>query len=365
MKKWLAFLLCAFVLLALSCAFAETEVVAAVPSMDRITVNNRYGLAFTTAYDEDEALLTIRFSAEDTDWDKVKDYVLTHSREEYGHLAPDIWLEKPKNATKAKWWAYTGGQNDDQLYSLVQNEPATSANETCYNWRFVASCVKEGDNYTVMPVHCAAANKCVFACQWLDSRGREVAFEKLYVAVEWDSLKAVPLPGSDPVTAFPAADRVFWSADSGIVFAQAPSYDETTGLLHAVIDTDKTDWPTVIANHFSPALGNVHAMNIGFYPPEGAKAVCSTRFGGGVILNAEVLESLGNMNPMYRTYPSCEANAFRGSDFTSVYVPDGCTAIGSGAFAECLRLEEVSIPETLTDIAQDAFPEYAEITVRK
>ena len=115
MKKWLAFLLCAFVLLALSCALAETEVVAAVPPMDRITVNNSYGLAFTTEYDEDEALLTLRFSAEDTDWNAVKQYAETHSGQSLDRFSPDIWLEKPQNATQCKWWFYAGGHDDEQL----------------------------------------------------------------------------------------------------------------------------------------------------------------------------------------------------------------------------------------------------------
>ena len=57
-------------------------------------------------------------------------------------------------------------------------------------------------------------------------------------------------------------------------------------------------------------------------------------------------------------------DAFRGADFTSVYVPDGCTSIGSGAFADCLRLQEASLPEALTEIAEDAFPNWVRIVVR-
>lgn len=48
------------------------------------------------------------------------------------------------------------------------------------------------------------------------------------------------------------------------------------------------------------------------------------------------------------------ANAFRGSDITSVVIPGQVTAIDTKAFAGC-SLEEITIPSAVTDIAEDAF----------
>ena len=46
--------------------------------------------------------------------------------------------------------------------------------------------------------------------------------------------------------------------------------------------------------------------------------------------------------------------AFSGSAMTSVYIPDGCTSIGSGAFRNCPNLKQVRIPNGCT-VAEDAF----------
>ena len=50
-----------------------------------------------------------------------------------------------------------------------------------------------------------------------------------------------------------------------------------------------------------------------------------------------------------------EDSAFEGIAVTSVVIPDGVTEIGSRAFADCPALMEVTIPTSVTFIAQDAF----------
>ena len=49
-----------------------------------------------------------------------------------------------------------------------------------------------------------------------------------------------------------------------------------------------------------------------------------------------------------------EAESFCGSGVQYVIVPDGCTSIGSRAFADCRRLKAISLPTGIT-IAEDAF----------
>ena len=50
-----------------------------------------------------------------------------------------------------------------------------------------------------------------------------------------------------------------------------------------------------------------------------------------------------------------EDEAFVGIDAQRVQIPDGCTYIGSRAFAECMSLCYVAIPDSVTKIADDAF----------
>ena len=50
-----------------------------------------------------------------------------------------------------------------------------------------------------------------------------------------------------------------------------------------------------------------------------------------------------------------EDEAFEGCAFQGVIIPDGCTSIGSKAFADCENLQYVCIPASVTTIAGDAF----------
>ena len=49
-----------------------------------------------------------------------------------------------------------------------------------------------------------------------------------------------------------------------------------------------------------------------------------------------------------------EDNAFEGLAVESVYIPDGCTSIGTYAFKDCIGLEKIRIPAGCT-IGEDAF----------
>ena len=50
-----------------------------------------------------------------------------------------------------------------------------------------------------------------------------------------------------------------------------------------------------------------------------------------------------------------EAEAFAGDTFVCVVLPDGCKAIGAGAFKDCAQLRFVEIPESVTTIDGSAF----------
>ena len=64
--------------------------------------------------------------------------------------------------------------------------------------------------------------------------------------------------------------------------------------------------------------------------------------------NLQVLQLPAGLNVI-------EEEAFEGLACEAVIIPDGCTAIGSRAFANCTGLVYVRIPANVTSLAADAF----------
>ncbi len=50
-----------------------------------------------------------------------------------------------------------------------------------------------------------------------------------------------------------------------------------------------------------------------------------------------------------------EDHAFKGKDTEELYIPEGVTEIGAGAFSDCKRLRSVTFPKSLRKIERDAF----------
>ena len=58
-----------------------------------------------------------------------------------------------------------------------------------------------------------------------------------------------------------------------------------------------------------------------------------------------------------------EAEAFLNASVQNVILPDGCESIGNRAFAGCNLLQEITIPASVTAIADDAFDGCDEMTI--
>lgn len=58
-----------------------------------------------------------------------------------------------------------------------------------------------------------------------------------------------------------------------------------------------------------------------------------------------------------------EAEAFAGTDVGYVEIPEGCSAIGERAFADCPALTVISIPSSVTSIADNAFENSPEVLI--
>lgn len=74
-------------------------------------------------------------------------------------------------------------------------------------------------------------------------------------------------------------------------------------------------------------------------------------------LGVRVITGSAVENPLTlpRALTDIDDGAFMGIAAEAVVVPDGCRRIGSMAFADCPNLSEITIPESVTEIADDAF----------
>lgn len=63
------------------------------------------------------------------------------------------------------------------------------------------------------------------------------------------------------------------------------------------------------------------------------------------------------------TVKHIEDNAFQNTNFVNVYISNGTETIGSGAFANCGRLEMIRIPSSVTQIDSDAFEGSAKVEI--
>ena len=59
-----------------------------------------------------------------------------------------------------------------------------------------------------------------------------------------------------------------------------------------------------------------------------------------------------------------EKNAFKGSQIIQADIPEGCTFIGSSAFADCMFLNVVAVPESVTEIEPLAFADSPKIDLQ-
>ena len=91
-----------------------------------------------------------------------------------------------------------------------------------------------------------------------------------------------------------------------------------------------------------------------FIIPDGVTAIGSGAFGYSVNLTSIIIPS---------SVTSIGASAFGACyRLTSIIIPDGVTSIGSGAFANCLTLASITIPDNVTSIGGNTFSHCYDLT---
>lgn len=73
--------------------------------------------------------------------------------------------------------------------------------------------------------------------------------------------------------------------------------------------------------------------------------------------------ALKSIDLEYSSVESIGKNAFLNSGIEEIALPDTCTAIGDGAFAQCESLTKVEIPDGVTSIGDDAFRDSGNVVI--
>lgn len=118
---------------------------------------------------------------------------------------------------------------------------------------------------------------------------------------------------------------------------------------------------TTIGSDAAKALGKVgYSFRDGRYPKLSLRYYCNNdgKISGFGVEDVDNDIETGTIKSMLRIpsgVQTIEEYAFAEGGFEAVVIPDGCRSIGSGAFADCPNLCYVWIPESVTNIAEDAF----------
>lgn len=307
-------------LLALVVCTAAMAAAATAPAKNRISINGPDGLAYTTDYNAAKALLTVNMNAAKTDPAAFRSYAADSWNGMSQVFGLDIWIKPPAGAKQVKWWLYNDGKlSDTQLHALAEQERPNPADSVC-PWVWVASYMHDDDIHSIMPTERLDEEYYVVGMIWLDQNGNEIAFEKLQMVAQWDSLAEIPLEDKKGI-GMPAEERVHWTMADGLVFAEEPEYNPVTGAIDAVIDTAQTDWGLVIANHYVPSNKLVDAIRFGFDMHTDADQISDVIYGGGVQLGS-IVDRLNMPDNLADAYsPSSSASIGRYEEDSKLFFP--------------------------------------------
>ena len=137
----------------------------------------------------------------------------------------------------------------------------------------------------------------------------------------------------------------------GTYTVNAPGFKMKRNVINYVanLDTKITDWHTATTQGLN---------EIWYTTTNGAITYTSDgTTGNEVIASGFVRTDQGIMRRLLFSGPvtKIDANAFKGTDLTSIMLPEGVTTIGEAAFMNCSYLTEIIIPDNVTTIEDDAF----------
>ena len=149
----------------------------------------------------------------------------------------------------------------------------------------------------------------------------------------------IPALGHDTITheaQAPTCDKIGWDEYETCSRCDYTTYVELPALGHVVVDDafiapTRTTWGKTSGTHCD-VCGEILSGNEPLAPLADA----------AVVAIPQKVEAIAG-------------ETYCGSGVVIAILPDGCTAIGSRAFADCSALKEIVIPDSVTNIAADAF----------
>lgn len=160
--------------------------------------------------------------------------------------------------------------------------------------------------------------------------------------------------GENSTEASGTIDDIEWSIKEGVLtISGTGSFDEipwkktqTSSIQKVIIEDGVTDLPYLAFAGYENLNEAVIGDGITYLGPDtflGCKNLKTVEFGEGLNL--------------------IDGGTFEGCRFEEFHVPDGCYFINGGAFSGCKDLEIITIPETVTQIGDDAFADCEKIVV--
>lgn len=149
-------------------------------------------------------------------------------------------------------------------------------------------------------------------------------------------------------------DDIEWSIKEGVLtISGTGSFDEipwkkaqTSSIQKVVIEDGVTDLPYLAFACYENLNEAVIGDGITYLGPDtflGCKKLKTVEFGEGLNL--------------------IDGGAFEGCGIEEFHVPVGCCFINGGAFSGCKDLQKITIPETVTEIGEDAFADCEKLVV--
>ncbi|MBQ2699929.1 MAG: hypothetical protein IJF65_02120, partial [Clostridia bacterium] len=187
-----------------------------------------------------------------------------------------------------------------QLYGEAQSYNASAGATKSYLQLGSYVVDDKNDRRSFLPTWMGEDNSRLMGCIWYNASGKELAYEKLQLVLEWDNPVQHAFTATAPIV-FPTVgevsfDDIFADSDqTGLVISDQSYYDATTGIVNILIDAEATNWEYVLTCGFDASNKTVGALRVGFTPD--SRAVMVKDVAGGMQLGNGIMDMLEKGKP--------------------------------------------------------------------
>ena len=338
-----------------------------------------------------DGLFHVTIDNEATDWDSV--YSLQEPMNWYNpdtgesgyaveRIVMGAIMNKPEGAAYCKGVVGNIWSTDEEIMQWIdQATEVSDLNQMTNYWALDIAYFDEENGRVTLEEYTADPNPWLCAIQWLDEDGEELFVEKLVYQFEYtkpelthtfsrkliDETSIVGNAGNAAGVTCEITDGsiVYTQTDADAVYTthiKAPENSVSYSLHQQFYDSWVTkqsveNGVAVFEHNDTLTDTSTFSRLICWFDADGQM------IGGGWIT---ITRQLGEELTVFLLPESMQEiweEAFCGSAVQSVVIPDGCTIIGSRAFADCAQLRQIVIPASVTSIAADAFSGCTDVIV--